>query len=218
MTSDVPGERLATPVERPSDLAHLDQADLQRLARWVSASLLAAERPPGGRARRVLVLGASTVAAAFMVPWVLILARTLPDRVQTHEWGVAWVGFDVAMLLAFAATAWFGWRRRQLVMSALLVTATLLLCDAWFDLTLSWGTNEHGASIATAVLAEVPAAIFLLVSYGRVLRELITQVRHGRGDFGPAPSLWRQPLLLYSNPQRSLDAQDVPTERSGDTP
>jgi hypothetical protein len=216
MTSEVPLDHLANPVASEADVERLDQAELRRLAQWVSSSLLATERVQGGRSRRNLVLAAATLCAVFLVPWVTLLASSLPNRVQTHEWRVAWVGFDIAMIAAFAATAWFGWRRRQLVITALLVTATLLLCDAWFDVTLSWGTKEQAASLATAALIEVPIAIFLLASYHRLQRVLVTQVRHERGDFGPPPPLWRQPLLLAAIPQGPT--QSSPSlERDGDT-
>ena len=45
---------------------------------------------------------------------------------------------------------------RQLVITALIVTGTLLLCDAWFDVTLSWGSNEQLSSILAALLVEIP--------------------------------------------------------------
>jgi len=49
-----------------------------------------------------------------LVPWVAYLAATLPDRIQAHDWGVAWVGFDSAMIAAIVFTVWLSWRRRQL--------------------------------------------------------------------------------------------------------
>ena len=200
MTSDTPAERLETPVWRAADLARLGEADLERLARWVSEARNEATTPPSSPRRRLLVLSGVTLIAIFLVPWATFLARSLPNHIETHEWSVAWVGFDAAMVVAFGATAWLGWRRRQLALSGLLVAAVLLCCDAWFDVTLSWGSGEQWASVATAALAEVPIAIFLLLSYRRLLRILLIQVRRQQGVPGDLGPLWRQPLLLYPHP------------------
>lgn len=84
------------------------------------------------------------------------LSTTLPIRYASDRWRLAWIGFDIALVLAFAA--WAGWRNRQIVITSFVVLGTLLICDAWFDVTLSWGTGEQSASIVTALLAELPSA------------------------------------------------------------
>ena len=47
----------------------------------------------------------------------------------------------VAKLAAYLAAAWGAWRRRFMVIPALYASSVLLLCDAWFDITLSWNTH-----------------------------------------------------------------------------
>ncbi len=59
-------------------------------------------------------------------------------------------------------TAWNAWHRRRMVVLSAVVTATLLVCDAWFDIVLDWGTRHLAVSVATAVLAELPLAALLL--------------------------------------------------------
>src|SRR5262249_47570213 len=50
-----------------------------------------------------LLLGLVAVA---LVPWILYLTFTLPSRHVTLHYDLAWIGFDVALLASFAATAW----------------------------------------------------------------------------------------------------------------
>ncbi len=71
-----------------------------------------------------------------LVGWIIVLGLTLHRSFHTQHWKGAWVGFDLILLLAFAATGWAFWRGRQIVIACLLVTGTLLCCDAWFDVIL----------------------------------------------------------------------------------
>ena len=187
---------LARPVRTESDLAALTAEDRLRLSSWLSASNLPACLPPKEQRRRRTLLLIATVAAAALVPWIASLAATLPNRHGTHAWRAAWVGFDLALAAGFAATAWFGWRGRQVVIISLIVTATLLLCDAWFDLVLSWGGPDQAASIVAAVAVEIPLALFLLAVCHSILGALTAQAWRDRGRSGSPPPLHRVPLLL----------------------
>ncbi len=55
------------------------------------------------------VLGAATI------PWMAYLAMTLPDHARTHNYRVAWVGFDVMLVVVLLLTAYVAWRGRPLV-------------------------------------------------------------------------------------------------------
>ena len=112
--------------------------------------------------RRLLLvfLGA---AAVFLVPWTVYLADTLPTRFDTGQWNVAWVGFDTALGCCFAAACWLGWRRHRAAVPMLAATATLLCCDAWFDVLLDWASPDRWTSVAMALGAELPIAALLLL-------------------------------------------------------
>jgi hypothetical protein len=86
------------------------------------------------------------------------------------------------------------------VITAFLVTATLLLCDAWFDVVLSWGSAEQPTAILTAIGGEIPFAVFLLTVYHRLVRALTAQIWRDRGRAGDPPPLRRLPLLLLPTP------------------
>jgi hypothetical protein len=191
-----PDSALGTPVQMCADVAALSESDRRKLARWLTDLNLPTALPPQARRRRRTVLITATAAAVLLIPWTAFLAITLPERHRDQEWRLTWVGLDIALVAAFAATAWFGWRRRHSVMTALIVTATLLLCDAWFDVTLSWGGSEQVASIVAAVGVEVPLAILFLIVRHRLDRAIVTQSWRDRGLPGDPPPLHKLPLLL----------------------
>ena len=116
------------------------------------------------------------LGALVLVPWTLVLAYRLPARHTTDHWDVAWVGLDAAIAVALAATGWSNARRSAWAPSAAAVAATLLLCDAWFDIVLATGGHERVEAVAEAVLVEVPLAVFLVV-LGRHYEHTYTAVR-----------------------------------------
>ena len=197
---------LSLPVQSREDVARLSGDDRRQLAAWLSEATLPLALVPHAQRRRRRILTAATVCAAALVPWLVVLAATLPDRHRANEWRLAWVGFDMALTLAFAATAWYGWRSRQVVITAFVVTATLLLCDAWFDVLLSWGGRGQAEALLTALVVELPLALFLLTVYHRLVRSLTVRIWRDRGLEGDPPPLHRLPLLL-----RQLPAQQLPT-------
>ena len=136
------------------------------------------------------------VGALVLAVWITALAATLPTHHTADGWSVAWVGFDCAELVAFVVTAWSAWRGRQLTMPASLVAATLLLCDAWFDVALSWHTSEQASSIASAVLVEVPLAALLWHSSYVVARLTVHSVHDRLGE--PTPSYRVRDIQLFS--------------------
>jgi hypothetical protein len=120
---------------------------------------------------------------------------TLPKHYVAGHWRGAWVGFDVALLAAFATTAWAAWRERQVLIICLTVTATLLCCDAWFDLLFDLGTRNILESLASAVLAEIPLAVMGFTVARRLLRMSVGVVMQLEGIDGRVPPLWRIPLF-----------------------
>jgi hypothetical protein len=110
------------------------------------------------------------VSALGLVPWTVVLGLTLPSDYRVHAWSTAWVGFDVMLLTAMAATAVLGLLRRRAVIIPALVTAVLLVCDAWFDVSLDLGTSGVWTSAALAVFVELPMAAFLFRKAYTLLR------------------------------------------------
>ena len=102
-------------------------------------------------------------AVAIMVPWTIFLAVTLPMHFHAHDWSVAWVGFDSVLMVVLLSTAWAAWFRRQILAMMSVVAATMLLCDAWFDVNTSIGTKDQFLSILTALIANVPLATFFIL-------------------------------------------------------
>jgi hypothetical protein len=96
------------------------------------------------------------LTAAGLLPWTLWLTYSLPSRHVTPHYDLAWVGFDVALLTAFAVTAWCAVRSSQWLVPAAAATATMLLCDAWFDVVTSGHANERLEAMLQALLAELP--------------------------------------------------------------
>jgi hypothetical protein len=116
--------------------------------------------------RRVLeALVAGCVALAV---WIVVLGLRLPRVYHAEHWDLAWVGLDVALLVGLAATAWAAWRRRAIIVLFATATATLLLADAWFDVTTA-GTHDFTLSAIQAAFVEIPGAIFLMYIVVRVL-------------------------------------------------
>jgi hypothetical protein len=96
--------------------------------------------------------------ALFLVPWTLWLTFTLPSRHITDHYDLAWVGFDIALAIVFAATAWATVRRERWLVPLAAVTGTMLLCDAWFDIVTSQSGGEIVEAALEAVFGELPLA------------------------------------------------------------
>jgi len=106
------------------------------------------------------------LTAAGLLPWTLYLTFSLPSRHVTEHYDIAWVVFDCALFCAFAWTAWCAIRSSQWLITAAAVTGTMLVCDAWFDVVTSIGSNDWVEAVLEAVFAELPlAAVCGLIVY-----------------------------------------------------
>ena len=179
-----------------AELRRMTQAERHELARILAAIDL--PRPLVDRRlrlRRRFGLLFLTVCCLGLAFWIAILILTLPDRYTSSDWRAVWVGLDVAELVGFAAIGWAAWRQRQVLIFFMIMTGTLLLCDAWFDLTLSYGSDGFTVSVLTAVLAEFPLAFLMFAGARRLVRVTVQTVMELAGIPGPVPPLWRVPLL-----------------------
>lgn len=98
------------------------------------------------------------VLGAITIPWTVYLSLTLPQRMHIDNYRTAWVGFDVMLVLGLLATAYTAWRGKRRVGMLASATATLLLVDAWFDVTLS-SQAELPMAVASAAFIELPLAV-----------------------------------------------------------
>ena len=106
------------------------------------------------------------LAGLGLVPWTAYLILTLPGRhLQTGFYDLAWGGFDVGLAALLIATGAGLLRRKLWVQSTATAAATMLICDAWFDILSSQPGRERLVAIALAVIAELPsAAVCLLIA------------------------------------------------------
>ena len=182
----------------------IDESDLQRMTPEERADLARAlaslnarsltPTPLSQRRRRVLIV-ACLAGVVLLSIWIGVLEVKLPRDYRAGGWRAAWVGFDIGLLLVFAATAWAAWRRRQILIGCLMVLATLLCCDAWFDITLDWGTRDFMVSVLSAAVIELPLAVVALIGARRLLRLTIGRLELLSGFSGPVPAFWQVPLF-----------------------
>jgi hypothetical protein len=162
-------------------------------------ALVALDRPPdeqrsAGR-RRMAGLVLIIVCGLALAAWTGLLAVTLPRYYRSGGWRGAWVGFDLGLLVTFAVTGWAAWKRRQVLIICLVVLATLLCCDAWFDVVLDARTKGFEVSLLSAVLIELPLAAFAISGARRLLRLSHSVIRRYEGQGGPPLRLRHVPLI-----------------------
>src|SRR5439155_17325461 len=107
------------------------------------------------------VAPAFVTMAVVLVPWTAWLYLSLPADAEANHWALAWAGFDVGLGLSLTATAVLVWRRSPLSEMSATVTATILVCDAWFDVLTARGWQVLQAALLAA-LVELPLAVFCL--------------------------------------------------------
>ena len=175
-----------------AEIAALTPAERQRLIKRLARPLGEVAGRPSRLRRlrrgRLTVLLAAVVA---LIPWIVYLGMTLPDRYVVRNWTLTWVGFDLLLLAMFAATAVLALLRRQLVVLSGFATGVLLVCDAWFDVTTA-GPDERAFSIILALAVELPVAALLIRS---TLRLIEVQVKR-MWLVPPGGRLWQAPLLI----------------------
>jgi len=139
------------------------------------------------------------VATVALMAWIGYLVLDLPVSYRAQNWDVAWIGFDSGMLVSLAATAWALWYRRQLAIPAAIVSATLLLVDAWFDVITSRVGFDRDAALLSAFLVELPLAIYLVLFSRRAIRFSILNAQRNAGmDVDVlSVSLIRTPLAYF---------------------
>jgi hypothetical protein len=101
-------------------------------------------------------------AGAALLPWAAWLLVSLPSTQTAHHWDLAWAGFDIGLATALLVAGRAARRRAPSAGPAAIVAATLLACDAWFDILTSRGVAELAMSGAEALVVELPLAALCL--------------------------------------------------------
>lgn len=159
---------------------------LQRLNRLTPEQILR---------RRRLTLEVLWVCTIALVPWAIYLGLSLPRDYHTKHWDLAWAGFDGLEILALGATAYYGWRGRQALIGTALAAATLLICDAWFDVALDLGTPAIWTSLASALFLELPLAFFLIHRVRLLMRITLLHLFPEGDPQGNPMKLSKMPLV-----------------------
>jgi hypothetical protein len=119
------------------------------------------------RSRRIaLVYGAGAV---ILIGWAAYLGVSLPVVHLARHWNVAWVGLDVLIVGALTWTAWRASHRDRRVVVPAVATATLLIVDAWMDVSTA-SRSDLALSIVLAVCVELPLAALSLLLARRAIR------------------------------------------------
>jgi hypothetical protein len=194
------------------DLRLMEPGERAALTRALAE--LAEEDPlddPGHRKRRRFVIAVTVGSCVWMVPWIIYLAFTLPGDHAADQWSATWTGFDIGLLAALAGTALAILRKRQVAIVGMLITSTLLTCDAWFDVMLSWGTDEFPLSVVTALGGELPLAGLCFYAARRLIRLTVHAAWIHSGLTEAEPPLTRVRLFTLIDPR-----QDRPSGRVSD--
>jgi hypothetical protein len=94
------------------------------------------------------------------LPWIVYLGFTLPAKVRSEHYDIAWLGFDCAMCSMLALLAFCALRRHAATGPVAAVASMMLVVDAWFDIfTSSAGHGELALAVVLALCGELPLAI-----------------------------------------------------------
>ncbi len=113
-----------------------------------------------------------SAAAVALLPWIVYLAVSLPKRNLDLHYRAAWVGFDLLLGFAIVRTAYMAHKVDQRVQFPAVATATLLIVDAWFDVTTSGNRQQFFQALLLAAFFELPAAGFSLYLAREVNRHI----------------------------------------------
>ena len=150
-------DELVAPADEPENAVLVDNA---RVVKWAGPAF--------------------ALFSLILLPWIAYLAYSLPSRQVSADYGAAWAGFDVMLLVALAGTGYFALRRSRYLATAATAAATLLVVDAWFDVMTTLPGQRLEPVVLAAGVQELPlAAVCVWLSLHAAAR---------RAAAGPAPA------------------------------
>ncbi|MFE2480567.1 LPXTG cell wall anchor domain-containing protein [Streptomyces sp. NRRL F-2747] len=108
-----------------------------------------------------------TGAGVALLPWMVVLAKTLPQTAEVSNWSTAWIGLDAMLAAGLSGTGLLLGRDDPRAAPLAAATAALLVMDAWFDVTTAAPGSARAAAVALAVCAELPLAAACAAVAGR---------------------------------------------------
>ncbi|WP_251051530.1 MULTISPECIES: hypothetical protein [unclassified Streptomyces] len=141
----------------------------------VAPQLHARRSPAGGlrlgrpdrRVSRPRLATVLTGAGIALLPWMVVLARTVPQTAEVSNWSTAWIGLDLMLAAGLTGTGVLLRKGDPRVSPVAAATAALLVMDAWFDVTTSAGSGGQGMALLLAAGAELPLALACAVVAAR---------------------------------------------------
>ena len=94
-----------------------------------------------------------------LIPWTIYLGYSLPTRQLARHWDLAWVGLDIVLITSLLLSALFAVIKSKYIIITLVITSTLLILDAWFDVVSARSGGPFVASLVEALIFELPLAI-----------------------------------------------------------
>jgi hypothetical protein len=105
------------------------------------------------------------VVAVGLIPWTVLLGRTLPEETRVRNWATAWIGLDTVLIVGCTVTAVLARRRAERMRVTAAATGSVALLDGWFDMTTAATGTEFlaavGCSIGELLLAVVCGVLAL---------------------------------------------------------
>ncbi|MEU3726804.1 hypothetical protein [Streptomyces sp. NPDC031705] len=124
-------------------------------------------RPAAARGRAPRLATVLTGAGVALLPWMVVLAGTLPQTAEVPHWSTAWIGFDALLAAGLTGTGLLLRRQDPRASPVAAATAALLAADAWLDVVTSAGTAGQGTAVLLALAAELPLAVACAVVAAR---------------------------------------------------
>ncbi len=112
------------------------------------------------------------IACIVLIPWTLLLAYLLPRHYISHNWDIAWVGFDILEILLFGLTAILVVRKSFWTSLTSGMLSIVLIVDAWFDVLTTKPGPSRGRSILDALIIELPLALISLYIAIKIFKKI----------------------------------------------